>query len=53
MCTDITRFYTFLDGVFWEFYPDAGDTLRWDHLTEEMHRAQGGKWQNTEYRHTP
>ena len=53
MCTDITRFYTFLDGVFWEFYPYAGDTLRWDHLTEEMHRAQGGKWQNTEYRHTP
>ena len=53
MCTDITRFYTFLDGVFWEFYPEAGDTLRWDHLTEEMHRFQGGRWQNTAYRHNP
>jgi len=51
MCTDISRFYTYLDGIFWEFYPEAGDTLRWDHLTEEMHRYQGGKWQNTPYRH--
>lgn len=52
MCTDITRFYTFVEGRFIEFYPDAGDVLRWDHLTEEMHRYNGGKWQNTEYRHT-
>ena len=52
MCTDITRFYTYIDGVFYEFYPDNGQVLRWDHLTEEMHRAQGGKWQNTEYRHS-
>ena len=51
MCTDITRFYTFVDGVFYEFYPERGEVLRWDHLTEEMHRAQGGKWQNTTYRH--
>lgn len=51
MCTDISRFYTFLDGRFLEFYPDNNDTLRWDHLTEEMHRFQGGKWQNTAYRH--
>ena len=51
MCTDISRFYTFVDGRFFEFYPDSGDALRWDHLTEEMHRAQGGKWQNTPYRH--
>ncbi len=51
MCTDISRFYTFVDGKFLEFYPDNGDALRWDHLTEEMHRAQGGKWQNTPYRH--
>lgn len=36
---------------FLEFYPDAGDVLYWDHLTEELHRAQGGKWQNTRYRH--
>ena len=52
MCTDISRFYLFLDGRFLEFYPDAGDVLYWDHLTEELHRAQGGKWQNTSYRHT-
>ncbi len=51
MCTDISRFYTFLDGRFLEFYPDAGDVLLWDHLTEELHRFQGGKWQNTAYRH--
>ena len=51
MCTDISRFYTFVEGRFLEFYPDAGDVLLWDHLTEELHRAQGGKWQNTAYRH--
>lgn len=50
MCTDISRFYTFIDGVFYEFYPDRGQILRWDHLTEEMHRFRGGKWQNTPYR---
>ena len=52
MCTDISRFYTFIDGIFYEFSPSRGEVLRWDHLTEEMHRAQGGKWQNTEYRHS-
>lgn len=44
MCTDITRFYTFYKGEFFEFYPESGDTMRWFHLTEEMHRANGGKW---------
>ncbi len=52
MCTDISRFYTFVNGKFIEFYPDSRDVLRWDHLAEEMHRYCGGKWQNTEYRHT-
>ena len=51
MCTDIIRFYTFVDGRFLEFYPEAGDVLLWDHLTEELHRFQGGRWQNTPYRH--
>lgn len=51
MCTDITRFYTFVNGKFIEFFPDNNDVLRWDHLTEEMHRFKGGKWQNTTYRH--
>ena len=53
MCTDISRFYTFVDGEFVEFYPEKRDVLRWDHLTEELHRSSGGKWQNTAYRHTP
>ena len=47
MCTDISRLYTFVDGEFVEFYFDEGDVLRWDHLTEEMHRFKGGKWQDT------
>ena len=51
MCTDISRFYTFVDGRFLEFYPENGDVLLWDHLTEELHRFSGGKWQNTSYRH--
>ena len=51
MCTDISRLYTFVDGRFLEIFPDKGDVLLWDHLTEELHRFQGGKWQNTPYRH--
>ena len=51
MCTDITRFYTFVQGEFIEFFPDSRDVLRWDHLVEEMHRYKGGTWQNTSYRH--
>lgn len=44
MCTDITRFYTFFRGEFFEFYPERNDTMRWFHLAEELHRACGGKW---------
>jgi len=44
MCTDISRFYTFYRSEFYEFYPENNDTMRWFHLTEEMHRACGGKW---------
>lgn len=51
MCTDITRFYTFVDGRFMEFYPSRRDVLRWFHLTEEMHRLHGGVWKDTPYRH--
>ncbi len=44
MCTDISRFYTFYNSEFYEFYPENKDTMRWFHLTEELHRACGGKW---------
>lgn len=50
MCTDISRLYTYVDGKFVEFFFDNGDVLYWDHLTEELHRALGGEWQNTRYR---
>lgn len=46
MCTDVSRFYTFVGGEFTEFYP-SGDTAElWMMATEEMHRAQGGLWQD-------
>lgn len=44
MCTDITRFYTFCDSEFYEFYPERNDVMYWFHVTEELHRANGGKW---------
>ncbi len=46
MCTDVTRFYTFIDGEFYEFYPERHTVGKWLHCTEEMHRFEGGKWQN-------
>lgn len=52
MCTDISRFYTFLNGEFLEFYPEGNDALRWMHLVEEMHRFRGGRWQACPYRHS-
>ena len=44
MCTDISRFYTFYRSEFYEFYPQNKDTMRWFHITEEMHRVCGGRW---------
>ena len=52
MVTDITHLATYIDDVFYEFYPDSRDALRWDFLLEEMHRHQGGVWQASPYRHT-
>ena len=46
MCTDVSRFYTFFDGEFTEFYPEGRCVGKWLHCTEEMHRFMGGKWQN-------
>ncbi len=46
MCTDVSRIYTFIDDKFCEFYPATHSVGKWLHCTEEMHRFEGGKWQN-------
>ncbi len=46
MCTDVTRLYTFIDDKFCEFYPETHSVGKWLYSTEEMHRFEGGKWQN-------
>lgn len=46
MCTDVSRFYTFVDGKFVEFYPENPVTEKWFMATEELHRLNGGKWQD-------
>ena len=46
MCTDASRFYTFLKGKFIEFYPERNSTIKWLLATEEMHRLNGGSWKN-------
>lgn len=45
MCTDLSRFYTFVDGVFVEFYPKNRTVEKWFMATEALHRLNGGKWQ--------
>ena len=46
MCTDASRFYTFVKGEFIEFYPHRNSVIKWFLVTEELHRLHGGKWQN-------
>ena len=46
MCTDVSRFYTFVNGEFKEFYPEGPVTEKWFLATEELHRMHGGKWQD-------
>jgi 1-acyl-sn-glycerol-3-phosphate acyltransferase len=46
MCTDVSRFYTFVNGKFVEFYPENPVTEKWFMATEELHRLCGGKWQD-------
>lgn len=50
MCTDVSRFYTFVDGEFNEFYPERESAELWMMATEEMHRAQGGLWRDFEWK---
>ncbi|MDR1620722.1 MAG: 1-acyl-sn-glycerol-3-phosphate acyltransferase [Clostridiales bacterium] len=44
MCTDMSRFYTFVDGAFLEFFPKSRSVAKWLLTTEENHRHVGGAW---------
>ncbi|OHE40773.1 MAG: hypothetical protein A2Y16_07010 [Tenericutes bacterium GWF2_57_13] len=46
MCTDVSFFTTYIDGLYYEFYPKRESTGKWLHITEELHRINGGKWKN-------
>lgn len=46
MCTDVTFFYTFDGGKYYEFIPDGETTAKWLLSVEEVHRISGGKWQD-------
>jgi len=49
MCTDVSRFYTFLNGEFVEFYPENRVVEKFFMATEEIHRLNGGQWQAVDY----
>ena len=49
MCTDLSRFYTFYQGTFYEFYPKTRCAEKWFLVAEEMHRLNGGKWQDFKF----
>ena len=49
MCTDVSRFYTFYKGEFYEFYPDIDLVEKVFLVTEEIHRLNGGKWQDFKF----
>ena len=46
MCTDVSRFYTFYENEFYEFYPEHETVEKWFLATEELHRISGGAWQD-------
>ncbi|MBP3319848.1 MAG: 1-acyl-sn-glycerol-3-phosphate acyltransferase [Ruminiclostridium sp.] len=46
MCTDLSRFYTFYDRQFMEFYPERNVVEKFFLATEEIHRLNGGPWQD-------
>lgn len=46
MCTDISRFYTFFEDEFLEFYPETQSVEKWFLAAEELHRLAGGQWRN-------
>ena len=46
MCTDLSRFYTFYHGEFLEFYPEHSVVEEFFLATEQIHRQNGGPWQD-------
>ena len=46
MCTDVSRFYTFYEGEFVEFYPAHRVVEKFFLATEEIHRLNGGAWKD-------
>ena len=49
MCTDLSRFYTFVNGEFMEFYPEHRVVEKFFLATEELHRLNGGKWKDFDF----
>ena len=49
MCTDLSRFYTFFKGEFLEFYPENRVVEKFFLATEEIHRLNGGRWQDFKF----
>ena len=49
MCTDLSRFYTFYNSEFMEFYPENNVVEKFFLATEEIHRINGGKWQDFKF----
>lgn len=49
MCTDVSRFYTFYEGEFVEFYPENNVVEKFFLATEEIHKLNGGKWQDFKF----
>ncbi|MBQ2712373.1 MAG: 1-acyl-sn-glycerol-3-phosphate acyltransferase [Clostridia bacterium] len=49
MCTDLSRFYTFYQGEFYEFYPSERVVEKFFLATEEIHRLNGGRWQDFKF----
>lgn len=49
MCTDASRFYTFLKGEFIEFYPKRKSVIKWLLVTEELHRLHDGLWKDYDF----
>lgn len=47
METDSSCFGAYFAGQYYEFHPERKVTTKWQIAVEEVHRAAGGKWQNT------